>query len=246
MSNWAGLALAAGKGSRFQQETGEALPKVLRPVMGKPLICFVLDSLSRADIREVTLIIGFMADRITSELGDGFRYVLQTEQKGSGHAVACAKDAFDGFVGNIVVMCGDSPLFSSDTIAALMREHENTHAAITLASAVLDDPHGYGRILRDPNGSITGIMEEKCANADQRAIKEVNGGAYAFDSKWLFENIDQMAINNAGEYNLTDMVRVAIQQSKTIAAVKCDPIELLGVNTPEQLIMVENILRNYG
>lgn len=242
--NWAGLILAAGKGSRFQQETGEAFPKVLRPVLGRPMVRFVLDALSQAGVSETTLIVGFLAERVMTELGNEYSYVLQPEQKGSGHAVICAKDKFADFDGGIVIMCGDSPLFRAETVAKIMREHENSHAVITLASAVLDNPFGYGRILRDPSGRIIGIAEEKCANPEQKAIQEVNGGAYAFDSKWLFSNIHQMAINEAGEYNLTDMVRVAIEQGKQVSAVQCDPAELLGVNTPEQLKNVEAILRN--
>lgn len=243
---WKGLVLAAGKGSRFQHETNEAFPKVLRPVLGKPLVRYVLDTLAGARIDDITLVVGFMADEVMRELGPGYGYVIQHEQKGSGHAVACAAGRFAGFAGGLIIMCGDSPLFTTKTITTIMREHEASGAVITLASAILDDPFGYGRILRDSRGRITGIVEEKCANPDQHAIKEVNGGAYTFDAGWLFDNIDRLAMNEAGEYNLTDMVRVAIEQGKTVAAIRCDPTELLGVNTPEQLKLVANILSNNG
>jgi len=241
---WAGLVLAAGKGSRFASESGEPFPKVLRPVLGRPMVSYVLDALRGAGIEDITLIVGFGAERVTREVGANVRYVLQAEQRGSGHAVACARDAFRGFDGGLVVMCGDSPLFTAETVRRISEEHARTRAAVTLASAILDDPFGYGRIVRDPNGVITGIVEEKCASDREKAIREVNGGAYAFDARWLFDNIDQMAVNEANEYNLTDMVRVAAEQGRTISAVGCDASELLGVNTPDQLRAVEEILRS--
>lgn len=242
-AGFAGLVLAAGKGSRFASESGEPLPKVLRPVLGRPMVCYVLDALRGAGIEDITLIVGFGAQQVTREVGANVKYVLQTEQKGSGHAVACSRDAFRGFDEGLVVMCGDSPLFTAWTVRQISEEHTRTRAVATLASAILDDPFGYGRIVRDSDGAIAGIVEEKCANDREKAIREVNGGAYAFDARWLFDNIDQMALNEADEYNLTDMVRVAVEQGRTISAVQCDPRELMGVNTPDQLASVEEILR---
>ena len=239
-----GLVLAAGRGSRFASESGDPFPKVLRPVLGRPMVFHVLDALRGAGIENITLIVGFSADDVRRIVGEDVEYAFQTEQRGSGHAVACAAGSFQQFDGSLIVMCGDSPLFTSDTVRAVMSEHIQSRAVITLASAVLENPYGYGRILRDAKGTILGIVEEKCANAEQRAIREVNGGAYAFDSRWLFDNIGLMAINEAGEYNLTDMVRVAIEQGRTVSAVNCDSRELLGVNTPAQLENVEAILRS--
>ena len=239
-----GLILAAGKGSRFQAESGEPSPKVLRELLGKPLVSYVIDALSKVGIEDITLIVGYRSDDVKNAMGNKFSYVLQTEQKGSGHAVACAKKQFEGFDGEIVIMCGDSPLFKAETLSKMMAEHEKNCAAVTLASAILDDPFGYGRIERNSTGKITGIVEEKCADAEQRLIKEVNGGAYIFNSIWLFGNIEKMALNDAGEYNLTDMVRVALEQNKTVSAVKCSTDELLGVNTPTQLKTVEKIVKS--
>lgn len=238
-----GLVLAAGRGSRFVDESGPQLPKVLRPALGKPIICYVLKALTDAGISDITLIVGFRADDVKNALGDSVGYVYQSEQKGSGHAAACAKDAYAGFDGHLVVMCGDSPLFSSQTVLEMMHTHIQEKAAVTLAAAVLDDPFGYGRIVRDSSGRITGIAEEKCATEEQKKIREVNGGAYCFDSGWLFENINLMELNEAGEYNLTDMVRVAIDQGRVVSAIECDIIELMGVNTPEQLKAVEEKLK---
>ncbi|MGI6295291.1 MAG: NTP transferase domain-containing protein [Armatimonadota bacterium] len=239
----AGLVLAAGRGSRFAAESGDPFPKVLRKALGKPLVRYVIDALTGAGVDDITLIVGFGASAVIDEVGPDVGYVEQTEQKGSGHAVACARDAFRDFDGTLIIMCGDSPLFTSDTVNEMRLEHTRSEAAITLASATLDDPFGYGRILRDGAGSVVGVVEEKCADEAQKAIREVNGGIYACDSRWLFGNIDQMAVNEAGEYNLTDMVRVAIEQNRRVSTVECDPVELMGVNTPQQLQVVEQILR---
>jgi len=242
-SDFAGLVLAAGKGSRFGGESGRPLPKVLRRVLGRSMVSYVLDALRGAGIHEITLVVGFGAEEVRREIGSSVGYVLQPEQRGSGHAVACAKDAFDGYEGGLVVMCGDSPLFAAGTVRRIISERARTDAAVTLASAVLEDPTGYGRIVRDCLDKIIGIAEEKCASEREKAIGEVNGGAYGFDARWLFGNVDKMVVNEAKEKNLTDMVRVAVEQGRKVSAVECDPRELLGVNTPGELAAVERILR---
>jgi bifunctional UDP-N-acetylglucosamine pyrophosphorylase/glucosamine-1-phosphate N-acetyltransferase len=253
----AGLVLAAGRGTRFSSETGPPMPKVLRPILGRPIVAYVLQAMRDAGVGQVTIIIGFEGDKVRQAVGPGYGYVVQPEQKGSGHAVACAREAFDGFDGDIVIMCGDSPLFRADTLREMIDRHRETGAVITLASAVLDDPTGYGRIVRSRRSDkghpglvegapITGIVEEKCASDAERAVKEVNGGAYVFDCRWLFGNIHQMAVNETGEQNLTDMVRVAVEQNRTIASVPCEADDIAGVNTPEELRAVEAILRSRG
>jgi len=236
-----GLVLAAGKGTRFQ--SGQPMPKVLRPVLGRPMVSYVIESLRGAGVEDITLVVGFGADEVIGALGSQFYYVHQLEQLGSGHAVMCAREHFAGFSGSLVVMCGDSPLFGSGTLHKMIDEHTRTGASITLAVTTLDDPFGYGRILRDDFGRVVGIVEEKCASDKERSIREVNGGAYVFDAEWLFGNIHLMTRNQSGEYNLTDMVRVAAEQNLQVSTVQCDPEELLGVNTPEQLALIEEILR---
>lgn len=241
-ATFSAIVLAAGKGSRFGGEPGRPFPKVLRPVLGRPMLRWVLDALRGAGIDDITVIVGFGAEDVRREIGPSVRWVVQAEQKGSGHAVACAKNAFDGYQGGLIVMCGDSPLFTADTVRRLAEQHVMTGAVVTLACAQLDNPTGYGRIVRDPDGRIVAIVEEKCASDREKAIREVNGGIYAFDARWLFDNIDKMAINEAGEYNLTDMVRVAIEQRRTVSAIECEARELLGVNTPDQLAEAEAAL----
>lgn len=239
-----GLVLAAGRGKRFATESGEPMPKVLRPILGMPMISYVLQALADSGLVDVAIVVGYRAEDVKAALGDAYAYAYQPEQKGSGHAVACAKDLFAAYDGGLAVMCGDSPLFRANTVREMMKVHASTRAAITLVTAALNDPSGYGRILRGESGRIAGVVEEKCATQAQRAIAEVNGGAYAFDAGWLFGTIDGIALNDAGEYNLTDMVRIAVEQGRTVSAVECDPAELEGVNTPEQLAAVEEIIRH--
>jgi bifunctional UDP-N-acetylglucosamine pyrophosphorylase/glucosamine-1-phosphate N-acetyltransferase len=223
------------------------------------MIRYVLQAMRDAGVGGVVVIVGFGADRVREALGASVEYVVQPEQKGSGHAVACARDHFKGFDGDLVVMCGDSPLFRFQTLREMVSRHRDTGAVITLAAAMPDDPTGYGRIVRSTahaepveghaepvEAPITGIVEEKCATEHQRAIREVNGGAYVFDARWLFDSIDQMAENEAGEYNLTDMVRVAVQQNRAVASVTCAAEEIAGVNTPEELRSVEAVLHARG
>lgn len=238
------IILAAGKGKRMRDEAAPAeFPKVLRQACGRPIISYVIDTLRAAGIMDVSIIVGFGAEYVKESLGSGYCYILQNEQLGSGHAVACAWDALRDRSGSAIIMCGDSPLFTAPTIVSLMEHHEASQATITMISALLDNPTGYGRIKRDASGGIVGVVEEKCASTEEKAISEVNGGAYAFDSDWLWSNIHRIERNEAGELNLTDLVRVAISQGNRVEAVPTGVKEITGVNTPADLQFVEHILR---
>jgi len=206
------------------------------------MISWVLDALRGAGIEDITIIVGLGAEQVRQALGSGYRYILQPEQLGSGHAVACAAQELAGRTGTALVMCGDSPLFTASTIKSLAGSLLKDRARIALASAVIDDPTGYGRIVRDASGRIVRIAEDKGASASEKAIKEVNGGCYAFDSEWLWANIGRIERNAAGELNLTDLVRVAITDGEIVTAAPCEPKEILGVNRPEDLRVVEELL----
>jgi len=236
-----GIVLAAGKGSRM----GSDLPKVLIEVCGRPMIRHILDALESVRISRPIIVIGKGADLVEQMLGGGYTYVLQEEQLGSGHAVICVREAAEGRSRDLLVMCGDSPLFRVETVQALMEAHVREDATVSLVSAVLDDPTGYGRIVRSDT-QIAGGVEEKLADETQRAIREINGGCYAFDSEWLWGNIDRMRENEVGEKCLTEMVDIAIAQRKHVAAVSCESDEVLGVNTPAQLAQAESIMRRWS
>lgn len=233
------IVLAAGKGSRMRSD----LPKVLHPVCGRPMICHVLNSLEAVGIPRPIIVVGRGAELVERTLGSRYAYVLQEQQLGSGHAVACAREAAEGCSCHIIVMCGDSPLFRVETVRALMDAHLQENAVVSLTSSTLNDPTGYGRIVRSAEGRIVGVVEEKTANETEKVIHEINGGCYTFDSDWLWENIGLMSENEAGEKCLTDMVGIAIAQGKRVTSVPCGAEEVLGVNTPEQLAEAERIMR---
>jgi len=231
------IILAAGKGTRM----GSDLPKVLLSLAGRPVLAHVLDSLAQVGITRPVVVIGTGGERVKETLGDCCIYTVQDEQLGSGHAVMCARDAA-GHAENILVMCGDSPLFRVETIRSVMEAHLRERVTITLVAAVLDDPSGYGRILRTPNEDVAGIVEEKLASDEQKAISEINGGLYAFDAPWLWENIGLMRRNEAGEECLTEMVDIALAQGRRVIAVTASPDEVAGINTREQLRFAERVL----
>ncbi|MDI6829691.1 MAG: NTP transferase domain-containing protein, partial [Armatimonadota bacterium] len=230
--------LAAGKGRRM----GLECPKVLAPLLGRPLVCHVLDKLAEVGIERPIIVVGAGARQVRQTLGENYQYAFQEEQLGSGHAVLCAADLARNQSRSILVMCGDSPLFKTSTIRSLMEVHSSQKPAITLVSAILDDPRGYGRVIRDETGEITAIVEEVGATDEQKAIKEINGGCYAFDAEWLWNNLDLISENEAGEKCLTQMVDIAIRQRKRVISVTADSEEVLGVNTPGDLVVAERIL----
>jgi bifunctional UDP-N-acetylglucosamine pyrophosphorylase / glucosamine-1-phosphate N-acetyltransferase len=236
-----GLILAAGRGSRFISD-GNNLPKVLQPVNGKPVISYVISALKSAGISEIAIIVGYLSDLVKNELGGGFEYVEQKELLGSGNAVRSAASLLKDFDGILVVMCGDSPMFTLETIKLLINKHFESNAHITLASAILDNPSGFGRIKRDNDGSICNVIEEKCASEKEKDSTEINGGLYSFNSKWLFDNIHKLSRNAAGEYNLTEMVSIAIKDDLIVESIECNSYEVLGINSIEQLKYIESLL----
>ena len=236
-----GLILAAGKGSRFISD-GNNLPKVLQPVNGKPVIRYVISALDIAGVSDITIIVGYLSELVKKELGDKFSYVEQERLLGSGNAVRCAKSVLEEYDGVLVVMCGDSPMFTSETIKKLITKHSESKAFITLASARLEDPSGFGRIKRNSIGNILEVIEEKCASETDKSINEINGGLYAFNNKWLFDNIKKLTKNAAGEYNLTQMVSIAINECLKVESIECNPNEVLGINSVEQLKYIEKLL----
>lgn len=243
MDNCKGLILAAGRGSRFISTGSASLPKVLQPVNNKPVISYVINAMKLAGIRDIIIVIGYLGELVKKTLGSDYSYVEQQELLGSGKAVNCAKDKLIDFNGVLVVMCGDSPMFTPATISNLLNKHSLSNSTITLASAIIDSPTGFGRIKRDDSGNITEVIEEKCASELNKEIREINGGLYSIDNKWLFENIDRLTKNSAGEYNLTEMVSIAIKDGLKVGSIECDPNEVLGINSIEQLQDIGRLLK---
>jgi bifunctional UDP-N-acetylglucosamine pyrophosphorylase / glucosamine-1-phosphate N-acetyltransferase len=236
------LVLAAGQGTRMQSD----LPKVLHPMMGEPLLAHVLHALDDVGVGRVLVVIGHQRERVQAAFaGAEVEWVVQAEQRGTGHAVLMAGPALQGFEGTLLLVCGDTPLLQARTLHALIEGHEAEHAAVTVLSMRVPDPTGYGRIVRAEDGGIEAIVEQRDATAEQRAIDEVNSGAYAFDYPRLAEALSGLTAHNVqGEYYLTDTVALLRRAGHRASVVLAeDHRELLGINTVEQLHEAEQVWR---
>jgi bifunctional UDP-N-acetylglucosamine pyrophosphorylase/glucosamine-1-phosphate N-acetyltransferase len=221
------------------------LYKVLHPVCGKPMVGHVVDTLKELNAARIVAVVGHGAEAVQAYLGDKAEYALQAQQCGTGHAVMQVEALLGEEDGMTVVICGDTPLITQETLEKLFEVHVEKGAAATLLSAVLDNPSGYGRIVRDGTGSVTGIVEHKDCSAEQLAIQEINAGTYCFDNKKLFAALKQVTNSNAqGEYYLTDVISILQQAGETIAAhILADADEATGVNDRVALSEVEQVMR---
>lgn len=235
------VILAAGKGTRMKSE----LPKVLHEVCGKAMVEHVIGAARAAGSDNICIIVGYGADEVKSKLGDSYNYALQTEQLGTGHAVKCAAD-FIGNDGDTLILCGDTPLIDGATLKALYDAHKEGNHTATLLSTKLDDPTGYGRIIRDGEGNFVKNVEHKDATDEERASNEVNAGMYIFNSAALQSALKELNNDNAqGEYYLPDTLEIIKNAGgKVEAYVTPDPTVVMGVNDTEQLKVAEEIMKN--
>ncbi|KUK14473.1 MAG: bifunctional UDP-N-acetylglucosamine diphosphorylase/glucosamine-1-phosphate N-acetyltransferase GlmU [Synergistetes bacterium] len=239
MNEIAFLILAAGKGKRMKS----SLPKVLHKICGKTMLSYVLDAVKPFGC-DIGIVIGFNGDLVRKEIGEGPFYITQPKQAGTGDAVRVAKDFWQRY-NNVVVLAGDVPFLSSDTLKRLIESHLQEDNVITLITAFLDTPTGYGRIVRDEKGNIVKIVEEKDASYKEKEIREVNAGVYCFDTGFLKENIDRLVSDNAqGEYYLTDLVKIAVLNSLKIGSISVeDNFEIMGINDRKALAEAEREYR---
>lgn len=237
------IVLAAGKGKRLHSEQFN-LPKVLREANGKPLIGHVLEHIDFIAKNDTVIVVGYMKEKVIEKVGNEYKYSVQDEQKGTGHAVMCAKEQFDGYDGDVLILYGDMPLVKKQTYQAIIDKHIESGADCTLLTAIVDDPPAYGRIIRDEDGGVCGIVEDKDCDALQKQIKEVNVGIYVFKSKLLFESLKELKSNNAqNEYYLTDMPMILLKKGKKIETYSINnSTEIYGVNTQEDLEFCEKEL----
>jgi bifunctional UDP-N-acetylglucosamine pyrophosphorylase / glucosamine-1-phosphate N-acetyltransferase len=243
--NTMAIVLAAGRGTRFQALSGNSLPKLLQPIQGKPLLAHVVAHIQQAGVRRISLVLGHKAGEVRSAIGESVVYVLQEQQLGSGHAVAAAIPSFTDLDGPLLIMCGDTPLVQPGTIRHMLEAHCEQGAVATLLTSVLEDPTGYGRVLRHSGGAISAVVEQKCAPVGVLRIREVNGGAYVFDARWLAKHISSLPVNAAGEINLTSAIELAGSEAVVVTSVQCEPEELLGVNTPDDLRRVNLLFADF-
>ena len=242
MNELVGLILAAGKGTRMKSK----LPKVLHKVSGKAMVERVLEAAQSVGAKRNVVIVGFGGDDVKTYLGDCVEYVTQLEQKGTGHAVQQAESVLGNHEGLILLLCGDTPLVTQETLEQLLVHHKETGAAATVLTAYMDNPYGYGRIIRNESKSVERIVEEKDGTLDELKVHEVNTGMYIFNSKELWPCLEQLSDDNAqGELYITDVVSILVKAGKTVSAyMTMDSDESLGVNSRLQLAQAELILRN--
>jgi len=232
--SFAVVILAAGKGTRFKGDR----PKVLQELHGLPLVAHVVAAARAVGPERIVVVVGHHRGQVEAVLrGSNAVFATQEEALGTGHAVLAAHGSVPSSVAAIVVLNGDVPLIRAQTVAALVAKHRETSAAATVLSAQLDDPSGYGRIVRGADGRVTAIVEEKDASAAERAIHEVNAGAYVFAAPLIFEVLARVGQSNAQrEYYLTDAVALLVAAGARVEAVVAEtPGEILGVNRPEDL-----------
>jgi UDP-N-acetylglucosamine diphosphorylase/glucosamine-1-phosphate N-acetyltransferase len=238
------IVLAAGKGTRMKSD----LPKVMHPAHGRPMVEWVVDAARAVGCAPVVLVVGHGAPLVRGHFAGrpGTEFVVQDPQLGTGHAVDMARPLFErGMLGEeVLVLCGDGPLIRPHTLDVLLGTHRSTGAAATLATAVVPDPTGYGRIERDASGGFARIVEHKDASPAQRAIREVNPSYYCFRTADLFDALRRVTNQNAsGEYYLTDVFELLLRDGRRVSVVDAVPPEdVLSVNTPEQLAEVSAIL----
>ena len=231
----AAVILGAGKGTRMKSD----LPKVMMPVCGKPMIRHILDTLEAEKIDDVVVVIAPDGDLVKKEVAP-YKTCVQYKQLGTGHAVKCAKEALNGFKGDVLVIFGDQPLYTKETIEKVLNKRREGYAVVCVGFCP-EDAARYGRLIMK-NGELERIVEFKDANEEEKAVKFCNSGMMCFDGEKLFEILDEISDNNAaGEYYLTDAVEIALKKGLKCSAVECSVYEASAANTREELALLEEL-----
>jgi UDP-N-acetylglucosamine diphosphorylase/glucosamine-1-phosphate N-acetyltransferase len=236
------VVLAGGKGVRMESD----LPKVLHKINGRPLILHVLDSLKKAGIERIITVVGYKGEMVSEAISGLSESVIQKEQLGTGHAVMQAENLLSGFNGNILVACGDVPLIRPETFHKLINAAKDEKVKAAVLTMKLENPTGYGRILKDSSGNFLRIVEEKDSDSEQKKIQEVNSGTYIFNSQFLFDGLKQIDTNNAqGEYYLPDALKYIIKSGFIVKTLLLEnPVEGSGINNKSELAALEKLVNS--
>ena len=243
MGQIAAIILAAGKGTRMKSD----LVKVMHPIGERPMISWPVQVAKNAGANRIAVVVGHQAERVREFFsGDGsITFAVQNDQLGTGHAVASAREALEGFKGTVLILCGDVPLLRQETLSSMLAAHDSRGAAITVLTTHLENPFGYGRVIKREGGRISRIVEEKDASSEEKEISEVNSGIYCVSSEFLFDAVSGLKNDNAqGEYYLTDIVKAAAEKNLlSLAYLTDESEEVMGVNDRVQLSVAASILR---
>lgn len=235
------IILAAGQGKRMKSKQA----KVLHVLAGKPMLSYPVELARRAELQTILVIVGHQAEQVANALsGSQVTTILQDPPLGTGHAVLQAKKALKDFNGTLLILNGDTPLLRDETIRRLWALHRKEKAVLTLLTTRLSKPRGYGRVLRNQDGTISRVVEEKDTTPEERTIREVNTGVYVIDKSFLFEGLEKVRPNNRQkEYYLTDVIHIAAREGKRLIGLEADSEEVIGINSRADLAAAERILR---
>ncbi len=243
MNKFSTLIMAAGKGTRMKSD----LAKVLHKINNRPMVHYIIDLAKDINSERIILIIGHQKNLVIEACKDSeVEFAIQDQQLGTGHAVSMTRDLIENYEGDLLVLSGDVPLLTGETLGKLVKTHIGSNAMATLLTAELDDPTGYGRVIRGNGGLVEKIVEHKDASEDELKIKEINVGIYMFKSKPLFKTLKLINNDNAqGEYYLPDVVKIYVERGeKVIAQITPNFDETRGINNVDQLKEAETILNN--
>ncbi|WP_459954534.1 bifunctional UDP-N-acetylglucosamine diphosphorylase/glucosamine-1-phosphate N-acetyltransferase GlmU [Paenibacillus pini] len=235
------IVLAAGQGKRMKSK----LYKVLHPVCGKPMVGHVLDTVKQVNCERSIVVVGHGAEAVQSYLGEAAEYVLQEQQLGTGHAVKQAKPLIGSEEGSTIVVCGDTPLVTAETLESLTQLHESRKAAATVLTADMNNPKGYGRVIRHEDGGVLRIVEQKDCTPEEDAVREINTGTYCFDNAKLFAALEKVTNKNVQqEFYLTDVIGILVEQGEVVLGYQTnDYAESIGINDRVALSEAEGLMR---
>ncbi|RLC80106.1 MAG: UDP-N-acetylglucosamine diphosphorylase/glucosamine-1-phosphate N-acetyltransferase [Chloroflexi bacterium] len=233
------VILAAGLGKRMRSK----LPKVLHPLVGRPMVLYVLEAASAVIDKKPVVVVGFGREKVMQAIGDRALFAYQEEPLGTGDALLRARDLVAPPNSTVLVLNGDAPLIREETIRSLLETHQREKAALTFLTFRSDDCTGFGRVVRDAHGQVMKLVEEAEASEEERQITELNAGVYCFEGSWLWEHLKLLKPHPNGEYYLTDLVNIASGEGLPIATLTADEEEALGINTRVHLAKAEAIMR---
>jgi len=237
-----GVILAAGEGTRMKSNS---LPKVLHPICGKPMLGHIVDTVKAAGVEEITVVTGHKSALVREYLQKKIKTVKQKSPRGTGDAINCTRKQFKEYDGDLLILYGDLPLVTTDSLMNLLNRHKSANASCTLLTTVLKNPAGFGRIVRDDAGRVIRIVEEQDASLYEKVIEEINVGVYCFNAKHLFAALKEVKPHNMqAEFYLTDTLAIMARANKGIESVNTDNLdEIHGVSSRSDLIKAHGVIR---